>query len=142
MSAVWLVPVDGSPAALNAVDHVVREAAGDAVQPEIHLIHVQAPLPVDVTRFVDDGVVQDYHREAGDAALTVARARLAAAGLAHSSHVLVGETASSIVDYAKTHGCTQIVMGARGLGALAGMLLGSVTVRVIHLTDLPVIVVK
>ncbi|MDS4013947.1 MAG: universal stress protein [Candidatus Accumulibacter sp.] len=142
MTAVWLIPVDGSPAAVHAVDHVIRQTAEEARKPEIHLVNVQAPLPTDVTRFVDDGVVQDYHREAGDAALRVARDHLAAAGLVYSSHVLVGETAPSIVDYAKTHACTLIVMGARGLGALAGMLLGSVTTRVIHLTDLPVMVVK
>ncbi|WP_300332217.1 universal stress protein [Accumulibacter sp.] len=142
MSAVWLVPVDGSPAAVHAVEHVIRHAVEDAVRPQIHLVNVQAPLPADVTRFIDDGVVQDYHREAGDAALRIARARLEAAGLIYSSHVLVGETAPSIAEYARRHACTLIVMGARGLGALAGVLLGSVTVRVIHLTDLPVMVVK
>jgi nucleotide-binding universal stress UspA family protein len=33
-------------------------------------------------------------------------------------------------------------MGARGLGTVTGVLLGSVTQRVVHLTDLPVVVVK
>jgi nucleotide-binding universal stress UspA family protein len=33
-------------------------------------------------------------------------------------------------------------MGSRGLGSVAGILLGSVTTRVIHLTELPVLVIK
>jgi nucleotide-binding universal stress UspA family protein len=33
-------------------------------------------------------------------------------------------------------------MGTRGLGHVAGMLLGSVTTKVIHLTEVPVLLVK
>lgn len=142
MSALWLVPVDGSPHALRAVEYVVREAARDAVAPVIMLLNVQAPLPSDVTRFVDSTVVHDYHRDSGEVALASARAKLEAAGLACSAHILVGETAQTIVDFASRQHCTQIVMGARGLGSVAGVLLGSVTNRVVHLTDLPVLVVK
>lgn len=142
MNPQWLVPVDGSPAALRAIDHVIREAGRDAVAPEIVLVNVQAALPSDVTRFVDSSVIRDYHRESGEATLASARARLAAAGLAYSAHVLVGETAPTLVDFARERHCTLIIMGARGLGSVAGMLLGSVTSRVVHLTDLPVLVVK
>jgi len=35
-----------------------------------------------------------------------------------------------------------IVMGSRGLGSFEGLLLGSVATRVIHLTELPVTLVK
>lgn len=142
MSPLWLVPVDGSLHALRAVDHVIREAGRDAIAPALILVNVQAPLPSDVTRFVDSSVVQDYHREAGEAALASARAKVEAAGLACSVHVLVGETAPTIVDFARKQNCTLIVMAARGLGSVAGVLLGSVTNRVVHLTDLPVLVVK
>ena len=142
MSPLWLLPVDGSLPALRAVDYVVREAARDTVAPAIILVNVQAPLASDVTRFVDSVVVQDYHREAGEAALASARARIEAAGLACSAHILIGETAPSIVDFARKHHCSLIIMGARGLGSVFGVLLGSVTNRVVHLADLPVLVVK
>ncbi len=33
-------------------------------------------------------------------------------------------------------------MGTRGLGAVAGVLMGSVTTKLLHLTDLPVTLVK
>lgn len=142
MKARWLVPVDGSPPALRAVEHVVREAVRNAIAPEIILLNVQTPLPSDVSRFVSGSVLQEYHRETGDDALAGARARLEAAGLSYSPHALLGEPASTIVDFAREQQCTLIIIGARGLGSVAGVLLGSVTNRVIHLTDLPVLVVK
>ncbi|MBK7675015.1 MAG: universal stress protein [Candidatus Accumulibacter sp.] len=138
----WLIPVDGSQASLRAVDHVVQEVLGDTTALEVVLVNVQPPLPSDVTRFVSSAVVHDYHREKGEAALADARAKLEAAGVAYSHHILVGEPAPTIVDFARENGCMLIVMGARGLGTVAGVLLGSVTQRVVHLTDLPVVVVK
>ncbi len=142
MNPLWLLAVDGSLPALRAVDQVVREAARDAIAPAILLVNVQALLPADVTRFVSNAVVQDYHREAGDRALADARSRLEAAGLTYAQHLLLGEPAPTMVDFAKAQHCTLIVIGARGLGSVAGALLGSVTTKVIHLTDLPVLVVK
>ena len=138
----WLIPVDGSQASLRAVYHVVQEVLGDTTALEVVLVNVQPPLPSDVTRFVSSAVVHDYHREKGEAALADARAKLEAAGVAYSHHILVGEPAPTIVDFARENSCMLIVMGARGLGTVAGVLLGSVTQRVVHLTDLPVVVVK
>lgn len=142
MKPCWLVAVDGSLPALRAVDHVVHEAAGAGPPPTILLVNAQTPLPSDVARFVSSTVLQDYHREAGDGALASARQKLAAAGITCSPHILLGEPATTIVDFAREQHCTLIIVGARGLGSLAGALLGSVTTRVIHLTDLPVLVVK
>jgi nucleotide-binding universal stress UspA family protein len=142
MNPRWLLPVDGSLPALRAVDHVIDEALATPLAAEVMLLNVQHPLPSDVSRFIDSAIVHDYHREAGDAALASARARLHAAGIGHGEHVVVGEIAPTIVDFAREHDCSLIIMGARGLGTVAGLLLGSVTQRVIHLTDLPVVVVK
>ncbi|EXI75651.1 MAG TPA: universal stress protein [Candidatus Accumulibacter phosphatis] len=142
MTTRWLLPVDGSLPALRAVDHVIGEARSSPIGLDILLLNVQHPLPSDISRFVSPAVVHDYHRETGDTALAAARARLEAAGIGHAVHVLTGEVAPTIVDFAHEHDCGLIVMGARGLGTVAGLLLGSVTQRVIHLTDLPVVVVK
>lgn len=142
MSEKWLLPVDGSEAALRAVDHLIAEARQRQACPEILLTNVQAALPTDITRFVNNEAVQDYHREAGEAALARARARLDSAGLAYSTHILIGDTAPSIVNFAREQACTLIVIGARGLGAVAGLLLGSVSHRVMQLSTLPVMLVK
>ncbi|WP_313953217.1 universal stress protein [Accumulibacter sp.] len=142
MNPHWLLPVDGSPAALRAVEYAVHEALAATSPPAITVLSVQTALPSDITRFISSEVVHDYHRESGEAALASARAKLAAAGLAYAIDVLVGEVAPTIADFAREHGCTLIVMGSRGLGSVAGILLGSITTRVVHLSDLPVVVVK
>ncbi|HWB49516.1 MAG TPA: universal stress protein [Stellaceae bacterium] len=50
--------------------------------------------------------------------------------------------AETIVRIARETGADQIVMGARGLGRLRGLILGSVTTQVVHLADIPVTLVK
>ena len=57
-------------------------------------------------------------------------------------HIGVGDAAETIVSYAKDKGCHQIVMGTRGLGSVSNMIMGSVATKVIHLADIPVLLVK
>lgn len=140
--AIWLIPVDGSDAALNAVRYAIRAARQSGTPPEIDLINVQAPLSTDISRFINAETLAEFHRDSGDQALASARELLEASGLAHRTHVLIGEAAPAIADFAQQHGSTQIIMGARGLGSLASALLGSVTVKVVHLSPVPVLLVK
>jgi len=53
-----------------------------------------------------------------------------------------GPIAETIDRLARETGADQIVMGARGLGRVRSLMLGSVTTQVIHLTDIPVTLVK
>ena len=142
MNTTWLIAVDGSTPSLHAVDYAIVEAASRAAKPLLILINVQAAFSGDITRFVDAGTVEEYHREAGEAALVVAKEKLAAAGLPHSAHVLVGEVAPTIVEFAEDKGCCLIIMGAHGFGSVIGLVTGSITTKVIHVTNLPVLLIK
>jgi len=53
-----------------------------------------------------------------------------------------GTVAQALVDSAKDHKADTIVMGSRGLSDIAGMVLGSVTHKVIHLTNATVVVAR
>ncbi len=53
-----------------------------------------------------------------------------------------GYAAAEIVSDAKENDVDIIVMGSRGRGDLAGLVLGSTAHKVIHLTDRPVLVVR
>ena len=56
--------------------------------------------------------------------------------------VVAGHAAEKIVQVAREHQCTRIVMGTRGLGSIAGLMLGSVAYKVVHLSPIPVTLVK
>lgn len=67
---------------------------------------------------------------------------LAAAGVPHKAKVVIGDAPHEIVEYAKAYHCDGIVMGTRGLGNVATLVLGSVAHKVLHLTHIPVTLVK
>lgn len=138
----WLIPVDNSSASLNAVRHAIAESRRTLPAPAIDLLNVQPALSSDITRFIDAETLDDFHREAGEAALSEARRLFDEAGISYRHHILVGETAPAIAEFAHQQGSSLIVMGARGLGSLIGALLGSVTIKVVHLSPVPVLLVK
>ena len=86
--------------------------------------------------------VRSFHHDEGLKALEAARNALEGAGIPHVFHIGVGDPAEVIAQYAREKGCDQIFMGTRGLGRIAGMLLGSVATKVIHLTNVPLLLVK
>ncbi len=56
--------------------------------------------------------------------------------------VKVGNPAQVVVDFAREEEFEQIVVGSRGLGSLKGIVLGSVSSKIVQLADCPVTVVK
>jgi nucleotide-binding universal stress UspA family protein len=142
MTQKWLVPIDGSDIALHSVGWIVRHAAEYREPPQIHLINVQAALSNDIGRFINAETLREFHLEAGMNALAAARDQLTAAGLAPQLHVLVGDAASAITDFADSHGCSQILIGTRGHSGLTGTLMGSVAMKVVHLSKVPVLMVR
>ena len=59
-----------------------------------------------------------------------------------TTEILVGSVPHAIVKRAEDLGCDGIVMGTRGMGAIGDLVMGSVATKVIHLTKLPVTLVK
>lgn len=136
-----LIPVDGSANAERAVAHVIAMIGKDRGV-DVHLVNVRPPLRENVTRFIARGEIDSYHREEGEKALAGAKARLDAAGIVYTPHITVGSAGETIADVAADIGADEIVMGTRGLGGLAGLLLGSVATEVIRLAKVPVTLVK
>jgi len=138
-----LLPVDGSENSLRAVRHVIamKEQYRDPI--EAHLLNVQLPVASGAVKmFISQQQLNDFYRDEGVVALKDARALLDQAGVSYQHHIGVGDLAGTIVSYAKEKQCRQIVIGTRGRGSFAGALLGSVAVKVIHLADMPVLLIK
>lgn len=139
-----LVAIDGSECALRAVRHLLTKRAlyRDPDELDIHLVNVQPRLPTDVSRFFDSAELTGFHHQESHKAIEDARALLDAAGAKYTCHAEVGHVAEEIVRLADSLGCDQIVMGAHGRGALAELLVGSTTLKVVHLARIPVLLVK
>ncbi|MDO8787131.1 MAG: universal stress protein [Sulfuritalea sp.] len=142
MTQKWLVPIDGSEIALHSVAWLAAHAAEYRDPPEIALINVQVTLPNDIGRFINANTIREFHLDAGMTALAAARDKLVAAGLKPELHVLVGDPASAITEFADSHACSQILIGTRGHSGLAGTLLGSVAMKVVHLSSVPVLLIR
>lgn len=137
-----LLAVDGSPASLHATNFVCARHAG-ATPLEVHVLNVQLPiLSGNVRRFVTQETIDTYYREEGEAALAAATHALRDAGMQFHSHILAGHQAQTIVGEAERLGCSRIVMGNRGMGAMANAVLGSVAFAALHLASLPITLVK
>jgi nucleotide-binding universal stress UspA family protein len=138
----WLVPVDGSEVSLKPVAWIIAHLGDWKVVPTLHLLNVQHALPRDISRFINAEQIQDFHREEGLKALAAAEQQLKSAGLVPQLHVAVGDSAETIVDFAASKHCDQIVIGTRGHTGLGGTLLGSVASKVAHLTHVPLLLVR
>ncbi|HMM53747.1 MAG TPA: universal stress protein [Candidatus Desulfobacillus sp.] len=137
-----LVPVDGSPNAERAVRHAIALAA-TCPSMEVLLLNVQPEIDdIHVRRFMKKEEIEAICETRGGDALRSARELLEAAGVGYAPQVLIGPVAETIARAALEQDCDGIVMGTRGLGAVAGMLLGSVATKVIHFADVPVTLIK
>lgn len=138
-----LLPVDGSECALRAVEHLISHSAWFRDLPEIHLLHVHAPIPIGrVQAHVGKETLHAYYLEESQASLLEAQKKLDAAGCAHTTHIHVGQPPEVIAKLAAEQGCDLIVMGTHGRGGIAGLVTGSVANRVLHLASCPVLLVK
>ena len=139
-----VVPVDGSVCSLRAVQYLVeRRADGSSpADPEIHLVNVQVPLSGHIGQFIKRDQIAGFQRDEGVKALQGARALLDAGGVQYTVHTEVGWTAEVIVSLAGSLHCDHIVMGTHGRHAVTELLIGSTTLKVLHLTRVPVVLVK
>lgn len=137
-----LLPIDGSENSSKAVADFIQLLDWYKEKPEIHLLNVQYPLDGNVSLFINQADIKQYHQEEGLKSLQHARDLLDQAGIACQYHIIVGDPAEMIVRFATEKQYDQIVMGPRGKGGIQGLLLGSVTNKVMQLSSIPVLLVK
>ena len=135
-----LVPVDGSPNALNAVRHAIAEYRRQHAL-ELHLLNVQPRLSMHAARFLGRRQREQWHRDQAQAALASARTELQRAGVPFHTHWALGDRAAEICRFATTLAAHHIVMGTARKNSITRMLEDSVTNRVLEATPVPVEVV-
>ena len=133
-----LVPFDGSPSALHAVQHVVSLARAGH-RSTILLLNVQAPSAKSSSSGAYPGV---QARAAGEAILEKASQLLDAQHIPYQGEILDGRPLEMIAAAVDRHQIDLIVMGCTGVGTLARLFLGSVAMAVARDSKVPVTLVK
>jgi nucleotide-binding universal stress UspA family protein len=137
-----LVAVDSSELALDAVRHALRlRDAG--LKADLVLATVQEPTFLyEMVLPPSAEVLERVSGAVGNRALEGAEALLRAAGVPFEREIGSGDPAQTLVELAGRHGCEGIIVGARGLGAVRGAMLGSVSQAVLQASMVPVTIVK
>lgn len=140
-----VVGVDDSPASDRAVDAAAEIAAVTGAP--LHIVRVAQPLGVNTWTLIEataggDAVVESemvlaWTQEA--VSRVAERVSTAHPEIEVSAEALFGEPGTTLA--AKGADAGLVVVGSRGRGGFAGMLLGSVSHRVVHDASCPVMVV-
>jgi len=138
-----LAAVDGSTGADRAIAGLSGVIDWFRRPPEIHMLAVSDHVPASITvaGMVDADAISAHQEAERRAVLSQARTRLANAGAAVIDHAAIGDAAVQIHQAAGTWHCDLIAMGTRGRGTLGSLMLGSTTMKVLHLAEAPVLVV-
>ena len=119
-----LVPVDGSVGGCRAVDEALFFA--EKCDAELDFVYVASNINKDIpSHIVFDRIWEKIP-----------------AGCKARKHVRTGNVARSILTVADEESSDMIIMGSRGLGLLKGVLIGSVSQKVIEEAKIPVMVIK
>jgi nucleotide-binding universal stress UspA family protein len=137
-----LFALDGSPRALAALDTLLARLDCFAQPLSLDLVHVHPELPYPgAMTWIGKENVEKYYDDESKQVLEPAVARAKAKNVEANAVQLVGDAATEIVRHAAT-GYDLIVMSARGQTALANLVIGSVTTKVIASSDVPVLLLR
>jgi nucleotide-binding universal stress UspA family protein len=140
-----LVATDGSDGAHRAVDYAAQWAKNDGAELLIVNVIGGYGLPEKVFRAFTQAHQAWLEEMLGSLSadmLTQARDRARTAG---STRILLesrsGDVAETIIEIAQEKGADVVVLGKRGAGRVAKLLLGSVSQKLVSLAPLPVMVI-
>lgn len=135
-----LLAVDGSEHALRAA-----KTAGDLARHmkaiELRIVVAYEPIP----SYLGDPDFQtaiNARLKEAQGILHKAVEAVGDSGIGVQTELIEGDSAEAIIEVAQTRNSNVIVMGSRGLGRLAGVVLGSTSQKVVSLAPCPVLIVR
>ena len=142
-----LVATDGSQHAIRAADLALR-LVRELKQADVIVVNVGHIPDVALAAAgvsggpVDLGGLIESLDQAGKRILDQVAEVFDGVDIAVRRDYRTGNPAAGIVEAAREHRADLIVMGSRGLGQIGGLVLGSVSERVLHLAHSPVLIVR
>lgn len=135
-----VVAVDGSEISQRAVKFAIKLAR--ATGGPVTAVAVNPELFPGVARRIGAEAVARHHAESHDAMMAKAARTLARARVDFQERREVGDVAATILAVARGVRAEVIVMGSHGRGAVEGILLGSVSGKVLAQAGVPVTIVR
>lgn len=133
-----LLPYDGSDGAAEVLHHAGELAHwADAT---IHILYVADTTRDSVT--VVSGDTVDALVQQGEDVVEEATTTLDSLGVDYETDVVQGNPAPTIVDYAEQYDQDLVVMPTHGREGVSRYLIGSVSEKVVRLSDVPVLTVR
>jgi nucleotide-binding universal stress UspA family protein len=136
-----LVGVDGSEPSMKAAQLAAEIAIRFGARVTLAYVVPRLLLPPDAYGLTVADVEQE-HRVFGEKLLAHALTRLEESGVQVDTVVLTGPPAEGLAESAQAIDVDLVAVGSRGRGAVARMLLGSVSDRLVHICPKPVLVVR
>ena len=139
-----LLAVDGSKYSIDAVKFLTGHMHWVRDKPQVDLVYVHPPVPKlsGLGAVIGKKQLEQYYQQEGAEALAGAKQVLDAAKMPFTAHVLIGPPAETIAAHAKRARSDLLLIGHRGMSAAASAVLGSVAAKVMHLSPVPVLLVK
>jgi nucleotide-binding universal stress UspA family protein len=147
-----ILAIDGSNESANALAFVLSKFQphrlidkGRRVTVRVSVVHVMAHrrlAPLTIRMTVPWIKSEKRVKEAARRLVEQSAQELIEAGFAAEPVCKLGDPAQEIIKVASSRHADLIVMGAKGLGTIDRILLGSVSTRVMHYANCPVLVVR
>lgn len=134
-----LLAIDGSVHSQAVVDKAIEFAK--LLTAEVILVFCHEKFPVVLGQPYRDRQVADIIKESEERVAPFVR-HLRQQDIKVEDRLMEGPAGNMIPEIAKIENCDLIIMGSRGLGNLTGMIVGSVTNRVLQTAPCPVLVVR
>ena len=106
------------------------------------VLTVNPALPARAAAALSKKVVQEHYDEEAEKVFKPTRASLTKRGIDAQYVHKVGEPGEEIGEFARKGGFDLVVMGSHGHGALARLVMGSVTSRVLASCEVPLLIVR
>jgi nucleotide-binding universal stress UspA family protein len=132
-----LLPVDGSAHARQAAEYAAELAGLNKAA--VVLMHAYGDIPMILGHRED--VIEEMKAESHKLLAIYAEA-LKKAGISFTESVHKGSPAEAILNVVREEKCDLIILGAKGHSELEDLVLGSVSHKVLHTADCPVLIVR
>ena len=137
-----LVAVDGSKFTKRMLAYLAAHDEWLGPQHQYTVLTVNAPLPPRAAAALAKRIVQDHYAEEAEAIFKPIRPFFAKQGIDAQYVGKVGEPGDEIAAFARKGSFDLLVMGSHGHGALARLVLGSVTSRTLAGCEVPLLIVR